>query len=182
MSKRSKSEELLEAELVNSAQIVLYREGIFVKAFECSAYAVVTLVRDFKPSKKRYKVLGGAEMVSVGFPYNDEERHMSGMTLLERDENRSIYQLPEPIDLDAFQAWKESLPLHTTSQNRYGAKVASVAKAAAPYDSSEQIHLESKKTEGELIRAIRCFDLANSTPMECMQFVSELKELSKKYQ
>lgn len=42
MSKRSKSEEIMEAELVNSAQIVLYREGIFVKAFGAWCIRVVT--------------------------------------------------------------------------------------------------------------------------------------------
>ena len=51
MSKRV-SEEIMEAELVNSAQIVLYREGIFV-GFECSAYAVSLYVTSSPPKTLR---------------------------------------------------------------------------------------------------------------------------------
>ena len=71
---------------------------------------------------------------------------MSGMTLLERDENRSIYQLPEPID--SMHSKRGRRTCHYTLLLRIGMEQSSIGgKAAAPYDSSEQIHLESKKTE-----------------------------------
>ena len=60
-------EEIASMEDVNRAEIALYPEGLFYKAYERSAFAFVTRISAFKPSKKRIKYLG-RDIVSIGFP------------------------------------------------------------------------------------------------------------------
>ena len=60
-------EEIASREDVNRAEIALYPEGLFYKAYERSAFAFVTRISAFKPSKKRIKYLG-RDIVSIGFP------------------------------------------------------------------------------------------------------------------
>ena len=61
------SKDFIEAEAGNNGSIILYREGLFWKAYEKSAYAVCTQIKPLKAIKRRLKSLGGGEIVSVGF-------------------------------------------------------------------------------------------------------------------
>ena len=45
-------EEIASREDANRAEIALYPEGLFYKAYERSAFAFVTRISAFKPSKK----------------------------------------------------------------------------------------------------------------------------------
>lgn len=46
---------ILSTEKANTSHIYLYREGIFYKAYERSAYAFVTTVQKFMAKKKFFK-------------------------------------------------------------------------------------------------------------------------------
>lgn len=58
---------ILSTERNNTSHIYLYREGIFYKAYERSAYAFVTTVQQFMVKKKFFKCTN-CEVVSIGFP------------------------------------------------------------------------------------------------------------------
>lgn len=68
------SREFIQEEAGNEDRIVLYREGLFWKAYERSAYAVCTQIRPFKPTKRSLKTLDGGALVSIGFPCSTENR------------------------------------------------------------------------------------------------------------
>lgn len=55
------SKDFIEAEAGNNGSIILYREGLFWKAYEKSAYAVCTQIKPLKAIKRRLKSLGGGE-------------------------------------------------------------------------------------------------------------------------
>ncbi len=55
----------------------MFREGMFWRAYERSAFALVKQVHPFKPIKRAYKALGGGELVYVGFPMSSEEKFRS---------------------------------------------------------------------------------------------------------
>lgn len=77
------SRELIAAEASNTDRIVLYREGLFWKAYERSAYALCTQVRAFRPTRKVLKALGGGDIVSVGFPAIAADRILAGLSRLD---------------------------------------------------------------------------------------------------
>ena len=45
------SQDFIRAEAENTDRIILYKEGLFWKAYERSAYILCTQVRPFKPTK-----------------------------------------------------------------------------------------------------------------------------------
>lgn len=77
------SRELIAAEANNTDRIALYREGLFWKAYERSAYALCTQVRRFKPTRKILKTLAGGDIVSVGFPAIAADRILAGLQRLD---------------------------------------------------------------------------------------------------
>ncbi len=77
------SRELIAAEANNTDRIALYREGLFWKAYERSAYALCTQVRPFKPTRKILKTLAGGDIVSVGFPTHAADRILAGLRRLD---------------------------------------------------------------------------------------------------
>lgn len=77
------SRELIAAEAGNTDRIALYREGLFWKAYERSAYALCTQVRPFKPTRKILKTLAGGDIVSVGFPAIAADRILAGLVRLD---------------------------------------------------------------------------------------------------
>ena len=70
------SRDFLSAESANTDRIVLYREGLFWKAYERSAFALCSQVRPLKPTRKTLKTLGGGDLISVGFPVVSDLPHI----------------------------------------------------------------------------------------------------------
>lgn len=76
------SQDFIRAEAENTDRIILYKEGLFWKAYERSAYILCMQVRPFKPTKKSLKSLDGGHIVSVGFPWKHEQKHIGALERL----------------------------------------------------------------------------------------------------
>ncbi len=152
--------EYIQSEADNVNRVCLYQEGLFWKAYERSAYILCTQVHPFKPTKKASKSLGGGEIVSVGFPVNREEHYVGALERITSEEKHLVLQAVEEIDVAAFEQWKADVPTPAESATRRKGK-------------SE----EADACSDALQTRIREFNLAESTPMECMLFVSELKKM-----
>ena len=59
--------EIIERESCNEDSIWLYREGMFVKAYERSAFFAHALIHEFKLSKRFIKNVN-MDVISLGFP------------------------------------------------------------------------------------------------------------------
>lgn len=101
------SKEIIALEDGNIGRTNLCKEGLFWRAYECSAYALCTRVHPFKAMKRQLKVLGGKPLVVAGFPTSSEERYLQGLILSEKTENRIAITLDTPIDLADFGKWKD---------------------------------------------------------------------------
>ena len=86
------SKDFIRAEAENTDRIILYREGLFWKAYERSAFAVCMQVRPFKPTKRSLKTLGGGELISIGFLSSTEDRVLDGLTRLETEPDPPAYR------------------------------------------------------------------------------------------
>ena len=200
------SKDFIRAEAENTDRIILYREGLFWKAYERSAFAVCTQIRPFKPTKRSLKTLGGGELISIGFPSNTEERVLDGLTRLETEPDRLGLSARRPIVVEEFEAWKASVPLalprsksgtgdNPTDSSPYVCAAVPKGVGAAVTCDGVPAMQEQKTLTGlpaaaaqampdftlstacAVAERVRGFDLASSTPMECMLFISDLKKM-----
>lgn len=199
------SKDFIRTEAENTDRIILYREGLFWKAYERSAFAVCTQIRPFKPTKRSLKTLGGGELISIGFPSSTEERVLEGLTRIETEPDRLVLSARRPVVVAEFEAWKASVPLALrrpkSAAGDAPAGAAPCVCAAVPEDVGPAAAcggapaMQEQKTLTGLPAAavqampdftlstacavaerVRGFDLACSTPMECMIFISDLKK------
>ncbi len=250
------SRDFIASEATNTDRIILYREGLFWKAYERSAYALCSQVRPLKPTRKVLKALRGGDLISVGFPSASESATLAGLETVERSENRWVVAAPRPIDGEAFGAWKASVPAKVQTvvsaptstgvstetsvetdirptaatasghpdrtaavsaadrsngfrqqeaQDGFGSRVRRFfqrfgsgrsfgAAAVAVRETSGPIAVQgaarrvpatvpaadetvrAEMTEHRIIQAIKDFDLAEKTPMDCMMFIAEWKK------
>lgn len=157
------SRQLAQSETGNLDRIILHHEGIFWKAYERSAFAFCTQVRQLKTSKHCLKVLGGEALVSVGFPCTSESSFLSGLKVLSRSSDTLVVESRAMILEEDFIKWKLSQPFSASSQ-------------AGPVAEAEPKSEAVSESEDGLAERIRAFDLSNSTPMDCMMFLSALKK------
>lgn len=102
-------EEIARREERNDDKIVLYPEGLFYKAYDRSAFACVSRISSFKPSKKRIKYCA-REVASIGFPAAAIAKYFPSAPRPLSD-GRVEITLGERIDTAACDAWKAALPL-----------------------------------------------------------------------
>lgn len=72
------SQDFIRTEAANTDRIILYREGLFWKAYERSAFAVCSQVRAFKTTKKALKTLGGGAFGLHRVSRGERERRVRG--------------------------------------------------------------------------------------------------------
>ncbi len=238
------SRDFITAEATNTDRIILYREGLFWKAYERSAYALCSQVRPLKPTRKVLKVLDGGDLISVGFPTASESAVLSDLERLEETSDRLVVAAPQRIDDEAFGAWKASVPVkvsaprkpvdpvaepsdtasdgifdceRSASGSASDASAASGSVAAASGDPATASVIAGSAGSGagfgsdssrfswlrrmlrafrscnaptgcgefspeddtarRIVRSLKDFNLADKTPMECMLFISELKNM-----
>ena len=124
------SQDFIRTEAANTDRIILYREGLFWKAYERSAFAVCSQVRAFKTTKKALKTLGGGHLVSIGFPAASENAVCGALECISREQDRVVFAAPRAVDAAEFEVWKAAQPLKEAVR-RTKTAVAAVAAAAA---------------------------------------------------
>ena len=153
-------------------EVNLYKDGIFWRGYEQSAYAIHQIRPAYQPKKEKIKKVGH-EVVSIGFPDGVLKDILLAFELVKREEKKICLKTREPIDLEAFKEWKEALSTYTpTCENckKLTEILNEQSRTAAP-------QVPTEPTGAMVIyNKVLHFDLSNSTPMECMAFVSELKK------
>lgn len=153
-----KIEEILQQERERNQHrdehILLYKEGMFWRAYEKSAYQ---LHQQFglKPLKKHIKAVK-QDIVYVGFPTTSWQKFFT------QEQPTTEKQCEIPVrstasELD-FEQWKTQLP--------YTEKTA-----------KEPVLVEATNPQQEVIDKLLSFPLERSTPMEAMLLVAELKRI-----
>lgn len=152
------SKEIIALESGNTGSINLYKEGLFWRAYERSAYALCTRVHPFKAMKRQLKVLGGETLVVAGFPTSSEDRYLQGLSLSEKTESCITIALDTPMDLEDFGKWKDGLPCKQADGTATG---------------------HTREPPETVVSMLRGFDVAGSTPLDCMMLVSRLQQIIK---
>ena len=161
--------DILTSEAKTDHSVRLYREGsLFYRAYERSAYLFVHHVRDYQAVRKFYKVCNSF-VVSIGFP--QKSLPSLGCQYIENADGTVSIPVEVEIDEQQFLNWKDHVPLHQKD-------VPAVPSFSASYHSPLPVpDVKTNTTEDEVLRRLRQYNLAGSTPMQAMLFISELQRM-----
>jgi len=166
--------EIMKLEEENTNSIILFREGIFWKAYEKSAYAFYREVHPYKLTCKYVQVVK-QQMVSLGFPIAATTTIISDRNILLHEEQRLVLAAG-PIDEADFIAWKQLIPV-TESKGKqnlpFGKQNHFLAKAFGEFRDVQE---EYKERYLKIADSIREFNIESKTPLECMMFLTEVKQ------
>lgn len=155
--------EIFNTEKNNYNRIILYREGLFWKAYEKSAYAFVKQINPYSASKKFIRVVGD-NITSIGFPASVIDKYGDRLDIVSSDENQLVITSKLILEED-FIEWKTSVAL----------------KEAKPMHSSIPVAIVSPTICDNRVETvenlIQKFPIENKTPVECILFIVQLKQL-----
>ena len=156
-----KLDKIMKREDANSANIVLYRQGLFLRAYEISAYHLSTFC-SFKVINK-YIVYLKRDVVYSGFPESALDRikltaagHGWGMSTHSEGVCFGKTQTGQPeAHAVQFEKWRQQhlLPLLPVEKNTFGYQI-----------------------ERSIIAKLKKFRVEQKTPFEALQFVMEIKQ------
>lgn len=155
---------LLSRERANSGTLYFYREGVFYKAYEQSAYLFVKYVKPFQV-KKRFVKSVKQEVVSIGFPTNSLYNYFSKEQVVEHD-NEARVELDKKIDVGEFERWRADIPLMEELPHRIAMNITQGNSAL----------LTATAPEKQVAMQVRMFPIEAKTPLDCMLFLSEIKK------
>lgn len=147
----------------------LFKEGLFYKCYNEDAMVFTKLVKPYKVSTKYVKNIG-ADVLSLGFPASEAEKGKLAFDII--SEQLGAVKFNELNDKVTFSL-KENLKQGFDSWSDAMAKENAV-KYTNKTDSSLPAIPDPSGTE--LITMIKTFDLANSTPMQGLTFIQQLKK------
>ena len=168
------SQDFIRTEAANTDRIILYREGLFWKAYERSAFAVCSQVRAFKTTKKALKTLGGGHLVSIGFPAASENAVCGALECISREQDRVVFAAPRAVAAG---------PGIAVAGNPAVAGHLPEERMRSPSEAESRPGMRYAEADFSLTAACRVagalkeFNLAEKTPLECMMFLSELKKM-----
>lgn len=140
----------------NTNSIHLYKEGSFWKAYEQSAYLFVQHIKAYQTKLRYYKNID-QEIISIGFPDIALAKILEGHKIIRQSETGIEIQIELDESVSGFREWKAQTSL--TFPSKEGKKSR---------EMTDQQHF--------WMMAICSFPIADKTPLECMQFISELQK------
>lgn len=144
----------------------LYKGGIFYKCYNEDAMVFVQKVKEYKVNSKFIKSVGN-DVLSLGYPISETEKgNLSFETISERigakvfedNEEYIVFSLYDISVKKNYATWKNSIQ----------EKIIETVKEPT------MLYRHQSGTK-EIISMIKNFDLANSTPMQGLSFIQQLK-------
>lgn len=176
--------QILQIENDNYERIHLFREGLFLRAYQHSAFLFLNNVKDFKVVKKHYKA-AGCEVVIIGFPSSLLESLFPKESIEQVDEWHFSVPCGQLFDKNDYQKWFDSVELLPEKPRQkkelpqlFAPTVQVPDRVARPTDVHRAPEVDL--SHGRVLRELEAFSIENSTPMECMMFLSKLKSELKK--
>ena len=170
--------ERIDKEDRNHNCLILYKEGIFFKAYEQSAYAFHTRIQPFQLKVKTLKDVE-RPYITLGFPQSQREKYLSDLKVIEENPEYLIAELSEPINKDAFVSWKSGVLSSTATQE----PSSEAGEGAERPDARPERELtEENAALAALLNKVLDLNMAAMTPMTAFnvlyQFQTDLKQIS----
>jgi len=171
--------EIIEAEnkrngIEEMRTIRLYREGTFFRAYEWSAWLCCKHVGELKVTNKRLNGIDGT-VAFVGFPITSLQKYTpaDAQVSVHPDGSASFIlarqSIPDEANADElktnFGEWKSQLPVEESKK-----------KNSPGFGGQHTAALPAPATLTEVMRRILAYPLDSRSPIDNMQFLSELKQ------
>ncbi len=147
----------------DKTRFTLFKEGLFYKCYNEDAMVFANRVKNYKVLSKFVKSIG-AEVLSLGFPVNQTNKgHLTLQAISEVIEASEYKEKPYGI---VFSLKKDIKQNYLKYFEEIQESKNIVAETLLEYNTT---------TKELLVKMIQEFDLANSTPMQGLVFIQELK-------
>ncbi len=152
-------------------KFTLHKEGIFYKCYNEDAMLFVKHIKPYKINCNFVKTVG-EEVLSLGFPLIETEK-----------ENLSFSYISEALGAEKHTENNGQVifDLKNDLKQHYAVFRDSVIEKARVEVNKMPSH-EAVPFAQELISMIKNFDLANSTPMQGLNFIQQLKKEVQKFE
>ncbi len=130
--------EILERESQNEDRIYLYREGLFLKAYDRSAYFAYVLVHPFKVSCRYVKSVN-EDVFSLGFPEATLPKWLNGYVCEQVQPGLFSCRTRKAFDEVEYQNWKEAVSVNVS--NRYTPHTSMIEKTPV-YKTSYDLFIQ----------------------------------------
>lgn len=153
----------------SSTLFTLYKEGLFYKCYNQDAMVFAKHIKPYKIISKYFKNVG-AEVSSLGFPASEAEKGKLSFEIMQEklsavrydiENDKVIFHLKTDLKQD-FENWRNNVAMEKDEDY--------ISKPEITNNISDQVYYI------EIIAMIKQFDLANSTPMEGLSFIQQLKK------
>ena len=146
----------------------LHREGLFFKCYNEDAMVFSKRVKNYKVNSKFVKSVG-AEVSSLGFPASEASKG-----------NLSFDMLCETLRAEKYDDGTEKVTFYLKDNIKQGfeswhKEVVNENSAQYAKEPNNNTSATNESYITELVAMIKNFDLANSTPMQGLSFIQQLK-------
>lgn len=107
--------EIIDRENTNVDSIWLYREGMFMKAYERSAFFAHMYIHEFKLSKRYVKTVN-MDVVSLGFPEQTLPKWLYGYVYEQVTDGLVRCQMRAKYDEVKFHNWKDCIVINASDR------------------------------------------------------------------
>ena len=146
-----KIKDIIEIEKNNEESIYLFKEGIFWRCYEYSAWRFVKQIKDYKVFEKHIKAVE-QDIVYLGFPESALDI-IKETNIVNKNEDNQIFINGFP-GKEGFAEWKADVWIETDKPRR----------------------LEKPARLDTIIKKIKEYPITEKTPMESFLFLAEIKK------
>ena len=133
--------EILSLEDTNADKIYLFREGVFLKAYEHSAFLCHTHVHPFKLSRRFIKSVN-RHVISLGFPEASLKKWLWAYPVKVISEKQLVCEIGQKVDEVAYLQWEEMASVSANPGDRFTPHTSLIEKTPlwkTAYDFLNQI-------------------------------------------
>ncbi|MDO9012158.1 MAG: hypothetical protein Q7U78_10205 [Gallionella sp.] len=141
--------------------VFLYKEGLFVRAYNEGAYGFIHQVLACKPMRRFVKSIAGDRVV-CGVPFTVVAALPGFAQASQLDALTWRWPLAEPVERALYEAWREALPLVMPGVSVPTVEVGDAAQVAP-------------NLAQRLIDQLIQFNLVNNSPLAALNLVADLQ-------
>lgn len=159
-----------------ASEIVLVREGLFWHAYEHSAFALCKFVHPFKVSVRYVKCV--VQWVCyVGFPNATKDKWLASREVNTLSEELLVFRLTDDEKRSIDENYSEWKHLQVAKANESIDEIGnhSMAKCEEPVKTYGK--QEKHSAESQVLQMVRNFVVENATPLTCMNFIANIKQI-----
>ena len=153
--------------------IYLFPEGTFYRAYEWSAWLCCQYINPFKATRREVKGEMEGTVVFIGFPITSLSKYIPEEAEVKVNDDKSVAitlsrdvfkENDDPVVFrDSFSQWKEEVPLMASRKGSVKEDLRNMSD-------------QQPRRMSEIMLRVLAFPVEQKTPMDCMNFIAEIKQ------